>query len=162
MKVLAIFIICGLMTLPTTARSATLPRPAHSTIYPQEEILKKFTSLKIKEVQKLIGRKLTIKEKISFLILKATSKKKDKTNQGATALGFGIVALATLVIGLFVPYVIIVALVASILAIVLGSMAKKQDPSDKKAHGGLILGWITLALIALFLIVAAIVVASWA
>lgn len=162
MKILSIFIICGVMALPSTLRSATLPQPVHSTNYPQEEVLRKFTSLKIKEVQKLIGRKLTLKEKISFMILKATSKRKDKTNQGGTALAFGIVALATLVIGLFVPYVIIVALVAAILAIVFGSMAKKQDPNDKKAHGGVILGWITLALIALFLIAAAIVVASWA
>src|SRR5258705_5571 len=58
-------------------------------------------------------------------------------------------------------YEILGALVAAIFAIVMGSMASKQDRSDKKAHAAKLLGWITLGLIALLLILAAIIVATF-
>jgi hypothetical protein len=66
-----------------------------------------------------------------------------------------------LVLGLFIPYLIIGALVAGIIAVVLGSVAKRQNPSDKKAYAATLLGWITLGAIALFLILAIIIVSSW-
>jgi hypothetical protein len=160
MRILSIFIICGFIALPSTLRSATLPQPVNTTIYPPEEAYKKLTSLKIKEVQKLIGRKLTFKEKISFLIIKHASKKETKSDKGSTALGFGIAAVATLAIGLFVPYVILIAPIAAILAIVLGDKAKKQDPSNKKAHTAVTLGWVTLGAFALIVIAAVILVSS--
>jgi hypothetical protein len=136
--------------------------PVHTTIHSPTEISKKLASLKVKEIQKLIGRKLTIKERISLLVLKHSFNQKIKEDkQGSTAFGFGIAALAMLIIGLFVPYVILGSLVAAILAIVLGSVEKKRDRSDRKAQAAVLLGWITLGVIALLLIVAAIVVAAW-
>src|SRR6185295_12086927 len=110
--------------------------------------------------QKLIGRKLTLKEKLSFLILKHTSKRKAQSSKGSTALGFGIAGLAILLIGLFVPFVGWFALAAGILAIVLGNKAKKEDPSDKKAHTAVTLGWITIGIFVLAVIAAAILISS--
>jgi len=159
MRISTIFIICILAAFPTSLFSATSATPDNTTIYPSQEVLQKLTSLKIKEVQKLIGRKLTFKEKVSLLVLKHTPKRKAQGSKGSTALGFGITALALILLGLFVPYIILLSVPAAILAIVLGNKAKKQDPSDKKAQTGAILGWIAVGAIAL-IVVAAVIVAS--
>lgn len=159
MRISSIFIICVFVALPSTLFSATSTTPASTTVHPSEEVLQKLTSLKTKEVQKLIGRKLTLREKVSFLILKHTSKRKAQGSKGSTALGFGIAALALILLGLFVPYIILLSVPAAILAIVLGNKAKKQDPSDKKAQTGVTLGWVAVGAIAL-IVVAAIIVAS--
>lgn len=136
--------------------------PSTSKIIPVGDIYKKIASLKIKDIQKLVGRKLTIKEKISFLILRHKLKHppRDKQNKGQTAFIFGIAGLALLIVGLFVPYVILVSLVSAILAVVFGSVAKKQDPSDNNALTGKLLGWITLGLIALLAILVIVLIAS--
>ena len=159
MRISSIAIICLFVALPSTLFSATSTTPANASIYPPEEILQKLTSLKTKEVQQLIGRKLTLKEKVSLLILKHTSKRKAQGSKGSTALGFGIAAIALILLGLFVPYIILLSIPAAILAIVFGNKAKKQDPSDKKAQAGVTLGWIAVGAIAL-IVVAAIIVAS--
>lgn len=159
MRVLSVFIIFAFVALPSTLFSATLTSTSNTTINPSEDVFKKLTSLKTKEVQKLIGRKLTFKEKVSFLVLKHAPKRKAQGSKGSTALGFGIAALALILLGLFVPYIILLSVPAAILAIVLGNKAKKQDPSDKKAQTGVILGWIAVGAIAL-IVVAAVIVAS--
>jgi hypothetical protein len=130
-----------------------------------DEILpKKISSLKVKDLEKLAGRKLALKEKLAFLILKKKLKhQEDKSNsEGKTALSFGIAAIAFLVLGLFVPYVILGSLVASIVAIVMGSSAARKNPDDRKAHSAKLLGWITLGLIALLILLIALVIAAWA
>jgi hypothetical protein len=66
-----------------------------------------------------------------------------------------------LILGLFIPYVILGALVAAILAIVLGSVARNQDPSNKKAYAAVLLGWITLGAIGLLLILILIALSAW-
>ena len=111
----------------------------------------------------MIGRKLTLKEKIAFLILKKKLKKQadETSSSGEAAFIIGILGLVLLIAGLFVPYIILGSLVAGIIAIVMGSMAKRKDPSDTKARAALLMGWITLGLIAFLLLLAAIVVASW-
>ena len=135
---------------------------ADNFIQPSASTLKNVQSLKIKNFQKLIGRKLTLKEKISFLILKKKLRQiPDEKEKGQTAFVLGIIGLGLLIIGLFVPYIILGSLVASIMAIVLGTIEKKKNPSDTKAKGGALLGWITLGLIAFLLLLAAIIVASW-
>lgn len=164
MRALSIFIICGFMALPSTSFSATPIQSPNTTIHPVDhstEVYKKLASLKIKEIQKLIGRKLTLKEKISLLILKHTTRKATQSKKGNTALIFGIVGIGLLIIGLFVPFVLLASIAGAIVAIILGSNAKKIDPSDGKARAAVLLGWITLGAIALLLILAAIVVASW-
>jgi hypothetical protein len=74
----------------------------------------------------LIGRKLTFKEKISFLVLKHTSGKETQSKKGNTALIFAVVGVGLFIIGLFVPFVILGSIAGAIVAIILGSNAKKQ------------------------------------
>jgi len=159
MRIRFTFIMSLFLGLPFILHAAVMP-PATATNHPPEAY-QKIISLKIKDVQKLIGRTLTLKEKISFLILKHTLKKRVESKQGQTALGFGIAAVVMLILGLFIPYVIIGALIAAILAVVLGSVAKRQDPSDRKAYAATLLGWITLGGIALLILLAIAILASW-
>ncbi|PWT91402.1 MAG: hypothetical protein C5B54_05385 [Acidobacteria bacterium] len=110
------------------------------------------------------GRRLSFKEKVGILILRPKLRHaiKESKNPGNTALIFGVIGAAALVIGIFVGPVLILSLVAAILAVVLGSSAKKKNPSDSKARAATILGWITLGLIAVLFLAAAIYFASGA
>ncbi len=150
------------LSLATPVQSATIPSST-SKIIPIEEMYRKIGTMKIKDFQKLAGRKLTLKEKITFLILKhkINHPPKATSSKGQTALVFGIVGLALLIAGYFLPFVILGSLIAAIIAIVTGSSAKRQDPSDNKAYTGKLLGWITLGLIGLFSILAVALIASF-
>jgi hypothetical protein len=159
MRVVSILFVWVLMALPFTTYPATTP-PVCSSIEPKTST-EKLSSLKVREVQRALGRKLTLKEKLSLFILKHAGKKAS-SKKGNTAMIFGIIGLGLLVLGLFVPYIILGAIVAAIIAVVLGSVARKTDPSDKKAMAGLLLGWITLGLAVLFLLLAFIYFASGA
>jgi hypothetical protein len=115
-----------------------------------------FINLKIKEYEKFTGQKLTLKEKIAFKIVQhnlkkelQTGKKPETRNKGKTALILGIIGLALV----FVPYAAIASIPLAIIAIVMGNEAKKINPADKKARTGVILGWCTLGLILLLLII---------
>jgi hypothetical protein len=165
-KVFALLCLFCVITYPAISSNAPI---SHLSISIQEThsneiLLKRVLSLKVKGLEKLVGRKLALKEKIAFLILKKKLKhQEDKSNsEGKTALSFGIAAVAFLILGLFVPYVILGALVASIVAIVMGSSATKKNPNDRKAHSAKLLGWITLGLIALLILLIALVIAAWA
>jgi hypothetical protein len=138
---------------PATVTPERLINPA--------KLVSQFASLKMKEVEKLMGRKLTIKEKIGVKIYqwkfkKEARKKKagSQSGKGQAAMILGIVGLALL----FVPFLNIAAIPCMILAIVFGYQAKKANPDDRQAKTGIILGWIgvgivvlaTLLLIAIF------------
>ncbi len=149
----------------TTIPAASLTIPAVKP-GPVEILLNKFISLKIKDLQKLAGRKFSLKEKIAILVLKQKLKHKEgeRSNQGQLAMIFGIGAITLLILAFLVPGTgafFTASLISSILAIVIGSVAKKNDPSDRKAHVGKLLGWITLGLIALLVIAVAIALSSW-
>ncbi len=165
MKKLIIWsVLCCLLTTPLISAVVYSPSvtAAADRPVPNDVLLKKISSLKIKDLQRLTGKKLTLKEKIAFLILKKRLKHKTGDNQskGQTALIFGIGAIALFIIGLFVPFVILGSLVSSILAIVVGTVARKKDRSDNNALVGKLLGWITLGLIALLFILAVIIITS--
>ncbi|MBS1918859.1 MAG: hypothetical protein JST17_01250 [Bacteroidetes bacterium] len=130
---------------------------------PGNEIINRIASLKLKDFQKLSRRKFTLKEKLGFLILKHRLKHQANENKkpGNTAFMLALIGLGLLVLGLFVPYIILGSIVAAILAIALGSSAYKKDHSDRKAHAAKIIGWLTLAITVLFLIIAAIIIATW-
>ena len=117
--------------------------------------------MKVRDVEKLTGKKMSLREKIAFGILKHKVKKKESGNsQGKTSAVFGVAGLVLFVFGLFIPYVILAALAASIIAIVIGSDASRRNPDDRQARTGKLLGWITLGLICLLLILALIYVAA--
>lgn len=118
------------------------------------------SSMKVREVEKLLGRKMKFKEKLSFKAFQWSIKKgiypgkpSEKSKKGNTALILGIVAIASL----FIPYLNIASIPCAILAIIFGNQAKKTNPDDGQAKAGVILGWVTLGLI----ILATIIVVAW-
>ena len=75
--------------------SATTPVDSINTI-PAADIHKKITSLKVRDIQKLTGKKMTLKQKISFGVLKHKLKKESRSSkQGQTALIFAIIRGST-------------------------------------------------------------------
>jgi hypothetical protein len=145
--------------IPLAAKTA---QPLFLTSPPKQP-LRIIASLKIKDIRKLTGKKLTLKEKIAVLILK--HKLKHRVNEdsqlGQTAFIIAIVGLGLLLLALLLPYLIFGSLTAAIIAVVLGSAAKKANRSDTKAGTAVLLGWITIGLIALLLLLVVLIVATW-
>ncbi len=183
-----LYLLAGCMALANPAATAVIVPPASAAIIPVKSVYERLASLRVKELQKMIGRRLTLKEKIGFWLVKKNIRsqlkkgvlnpspfpllqkvklKKDparagETNSpGQTAFVFGLLAIGLLLVGLFVPYVIFGSLVSAILAIAIGTSAYKKDSSDSKAHMAKLIGWITLGVILAFIIAAAIIIASW-
>ena len=147
---LFVFCIGAYLVTSGPANATPLNNAAGNPIF-----LKKISALKIKDLQKLTNRKFTLKEKIVFGILKHKLKKKihpeENTNKGEMALIFGAGSLAVLLLSFLLYPFFFGALIAAILAILVGSSALKKDPTDKKAKTGKLLGWITLGLIVLII-----------
>ena len=102
----------------------------------------------LKQVQELLGRKLTLKEKFALKILrwkqaKAEPEPQTSSKKGRTSKVLGIVALGAIVI---FP---LATLVCGILAIVFGQQAKKINPDDKDAKAGVVMGIIAVGLFVL-------------
>ena len=135
------FLFAG-QTSATSIPSSTL----HSSIEKVEtgpDNLTFIASLKIKEVEKLIGRKLKLKEKINFKIAQWKIKNDIEKDEGKTAQTLGILGAASL----FIPVLNLAAIPLAILAIVTGNKAKRKDPTNRKARTGVTLGIVTLAFI---------------
>ena len=127
----------------------------------QTRLITQLVSLSPKQVEKLTGKKLSLKEKIGFLILKQKLKKQAKgqgeiRDHGKLSLIFGIVGLVVL----FVPVLNIASIPLAILAIVQSGKAKKIDPEDRRATAGLVLGIVTLSLLFIFLCIAAFIISN--
>lgn len=149
------------------AESAIIPSGtfASTIVVPTEPVhpVLNLSTAKIKDIEKLLGRKMKLKEKIAFkvyqwqlkkgLILKKEEVKKDK---GKTAMILGIIGLAS-------PLIPIIGgisfIVCTVLALVLGYQAKKENPENRKAKTAIILGWIGVGLfvVAAILLIAFIV-----
>lgn len=171
----------GLIYFICPAHAATTPS-VHTTD-PVPPIMSKLASLSLREAQQVAGRKFTLKEKIGFWMLKKeikkgqtkgfsktifskiVTKKAAKADQpgskGQAALVFGIAAIVILILGFFIPYIVLVSPIAAILAIVLGTIAKKKDPDDTKGKIGKLLGWISLGLFVALIIAVAIALSGW-
>ena len=80
---------------------------------------------------------------------------------GKTALILGIAGVALFFAGFTYGLAIIGSLIASVLAVVSGSIAYKDNHSDKKALIGKILGLTTFALLAILLILLIALFSSW-
>jgi len=147
----AIFII-----LPTNLQAI------HSTPKPPTKTLEK------KEVEKHLGRKLSLKEKIAFFVLKKKSKKYEQNTSSqpiSSAKAALILGSSSLITGLLIralPYAIIgwLSILSGLAAIVLGiiSLVKIGKLSDKKGQGrglailGMILGFITTGFLLLLIL----------
>ena len=125
--------------------------------------LDKIASMKTKEAEKILGRKMTLKEKIAFKITQYKIKKalknkeKDKSSKGQTAFILSLISLCVL----FIPYLGLASIPLAIVGIVMGAQAKKENPNDKKAQTAIILGIVTLGLIVLGIILIIAILASW-
>ncbi|MBS1621057.1 MAG: hypothetical protein JST10_05030 [Bacteroidetes bacterium] len=162
LKVITLSFIIFLCSSVSRASNTALIIPPGNKTYSTEILIEKISSLKLKQLKKLSGRKLTLKEKIGFLVLKHQLRHgavKEKT-PGSTAFTIALIGLGLLIAGIFVPYVLIGSLVAAILAIAMGSSAYNRDNSDKKGRTAKLIGWLTLGAIAFLSILAAIVLSS--
>lgn len=125
---------------------------------PSLDFLHSLSSMKNRQVEKMIGRKLVFKEKVALQLLRWKHFGPDPgelthSKKGQTSKILGIVALGALLI---FP---LGTLVCGILAIVYGTQAKKENPNDKDAKTGTILGIIALGL---FLVLILLVIAVFA
>ena len=132
---------------------------ALNIVYTWEQL----ATVKPKEAEKILGRKMTLREKLALKIAQGKlkkalkSKEEGKSSKGQTAMILGIIGIACIII----PYGILASIPLGILAIVLGSQARRENKNDGKAQTGIILGIVTLGLVALAIILDAIWLASW-
>lgn len=145
----------NLVLIARSASSAVIIPSTKQIVLPE--------TLKVRDVQKMLGRKLTFKEKISFLVFRHQLKDRagTKKSSGQTALMLGILSLALLLGSLFFAPLLFGSLAGGILSLVLGNSARQDNPSDKKAKAAILLGWITLGLLALIFLILVIVMTGY-
>jgi len=118
------------------------------------------SSIKLNFFQRLFVKVFVKKYKKAYRLNSGGSSKADR--QANTSLIFGISACAFLVLGLFVPYVILATIPASIVAMITGGAAIRQGTTTLgKAKTGKALGLGALIAFGVIIIAAAIIVASW-
>jgi len=120
-------------------------------------------AFKSANARKLLGRKLTFKEKISLAFLRKQIKKEEKRqaegrDPGEGAFIWGLVSLLSFI----VPGAGILALPFGIVAITKGNRVLRMDPGNRKARTGVTMGIISLALFLLAFILVLIIVANLA
>jgi hypothetical protein len=125
--------------------------------------------IKVKDVEKLTGKKLSFFQKIKLkIILAAANKLKDgelteKQERQATAsmaLGIGSLALMFLSMIPFISFIGILCIPAAILAIIFGARSLKGN-SNSKGIVGVVTGGVTLLIIAVAIILLAILFAGF-
>jgi hypothetical protein len=152
----AIFVLlfCSIQAYPANIPSLQTNTGFSEQITIPAISLSVISNMKVKEVEKTIGRKLKLKEKIAFKIaqwklktvLKA-GKQQDYKDKGRTAKLFGFISVASI---LLIPVAflgILPCLAFGIAAIAVGKKAKKENPNDKNAKLGILLGWIGVGII---------------
>ncbi len=131
------------------------------TITPQ---LQSLSALKIKDAEKLLGRKMKLKEKIAFRLLQWKLKKELKSKKGESGVDHGKTSMILGIIGiglLLIPYLAIAAIPCAILAIIFGNKARKSNKNDGKALAGIILGWVTIGIFILALALLVVILSTW-
>lgn len=166
MRIFAITLLVMFFSVETNpaTRPETIPVEHTDPNSTTRIALRDIGTMRVKDVQKILGRKLKLKEKIALKVFQwkikkgwAPAKKSPaKGNKGKTALIFAIVGM----VALFIPIVSIIALPAAIIALVVAYDARKEDPSDRQARLALILAWITIALFLIALVAILIILSS--
>lgn len=154
-----LLIICCLsLSVPPAYAGESAFKDSAIAVAPTAKALQMLKTMSNKEVQTLVGRKLSFKEKLSLLILKKTNISKLKTEgeevvrtkKGKAALILGISAFVLAVI----PIIGLLSIPAAVLAIIFGSQAYKANKNDKQGQAGKILGIVFLGLFIILLIAA--------
>lgn len=106
-----------------------------------------FLKMTVKDLEKLSGRKLKLKEKVAFKLIQLKAKKEIKTKEkvnyskrSKTAFLLSILSLVTLI-------VIPVSVTLAIISIILASKSLKENNEDKKARTAMGLSILALGLI---------------
>lgn len=170
MQKLIVIIFCLAYNLSYSSPAALSINPIQKASFSQMELappgkfnIKDLLKMKVKDIEKLSGRKLTLKEKIAFLILKLKLKKnkdffnpENSSSAGNTALILGILAL---IFALIPWYTLILAIPLGILAITKGSKARRAGGADaRKGNAGKILGFIALGILLFWLLLLLVIV----
>lgn len=146
------------LTLSSTnlvyASAATVPGDSvlnKSVLLKPASPLAILSKLSPKQIQAKLGRKLTLKEKVGLQLLrwkiaKIPPDEKVSTKDGRTAQTLGILALVAILV---FP---LATIPLGIIAITKGSKALKENPNDGQAQAGKIMGIISLALLALVIL----------
>jgi len=164
---LLIFMSAALVFCNEASSSSIVISSIKTMDKPTPNDLSKILSLKIRDIEKMIGQKLSLKEKIGVEIFKLKLKKEfrkhpltnGQADKGQLALVLGIIGLAALLI----PYAGLVSLPCAIAALIIGYNARRQDPSNRKARTAITLGWITIGIfiVALIIVIAVLTSLSW-
>jgi hypothetical protein len=158
------FVLLIVTFLSCSAGSATIsPLTNISSAYTNPvNPMQQFSTLSMKEVQKLAGRKLKLKEKIAVKVFQwkikrglTQPKPAENKDNGKTSFILGLIGLA----GLVVPGIGLLSLPLAIIAIAVGNKAKKLNPDDKKARTGVTFGWITIGILVTVLAIVLLVIA---
>lgn len=162
MRHLLHFIFFSIISIPVKAHSSTIivPPASNNQLLPEERMVASLLRLKPQDITRLAGKKISLKEKIVLGLLRHKFKKqlqyhgkKEIKNNGKTAFILGLTGL----IGLIIPGVNLASIPLAILSIVIGAKARKEDPHNKKAITGIILGIVTLTLLLIIGVIVAIV-----
>lgn len=149
MRKVIVFLAVLIFYLPSLpVKAMSIPVSANGPVTPAS-LMKKISTYKERDLRKTLGRKLTLKEKVAFYLLKKKAKKmhREEGKPGENAYVAGLIAIGLLVTGLLFPPLLIGSLIAGIVAVASGSKSLKLDPGNKKAKTGKLLGWITIAAI---------------
>lgn len=126
----------------------TIPIPTNVLAY-------RISKLEIKDIERLTGKKLTLKEKLVIKIyqLKLRREIRNSVNEipqskkGKTSLTLGILSIIAALAILLTPWFLLASVPLAIMAIVIGNRAEKESPGDKKARAGSLIGWISLGFV---------------
>lgn len=160
--ILVLFVSSSL-SLQTNANVLPVTLTSSVSTFQQDPIpMDRLAKMKIKEAEKILGRKFTLKEKFAFKIAQLKFKKELKakaegrSSKGQTAFVLALIGLCLLI----VPYAGLASLPLAIIGLVMGSQAKKENPDDGKAKTAIILSLVTLGLIALAVLLVVAILAS--
>lgn len=136
--------------MTTIKDSSIMAEPALKSI----QLLK---SMNLRQVQTLIGRKLSFKEKVGLFAIKHSKiaktekpgKERITSKKGRAAFILGISAFG----GLLIPILGFLAIPAAILAIIFGAQAIKADKNDVQGRTGMILGIVFMGIVILAILV---------
>lgn len=142
---------------PLMAVATTIPATPAGSV-PPGFFTRQITALKVQDLRKMLGRKLSLKERISFLLLKKKLRKQaaEGKDPGEGSFVAGLIAGGLFLAGLLFPPLLIGSFIAAIIAVASAGPVLRKNPGNKKAKTGQIIGWITIGL---FLLLLALIVA---
>lgn len=157
------FSTCWAFFTPPVSAASIVP-DAYVAYKPGGEKCSTINPLRARNIEKISGRKLSLKERIALTVLRLKlnkhfgkhALKKTDSDKGQLAMILGIAGL----VALLIPFGALLSLPCAIAALIIGYSARRRDPSNRKAQTGIVLGWVTIGLFVLALLIVIAVLAS--